>query len=358
MPIRPRPIELDTPPLLPTEGSVNVCMVLLSGVGDVVHGLPLALDVKRRNPSAFLTWVAEPAPAEILRHHAAVDRVIVFDTGSGWRGVQRLHREMAGRRADLTLNLQRYFKSVWPTLFSRAPVRIGLPPWMTRDGVRYVNTHAIPGGSWKHTQDVFLDVRPALGVDRNAPVEWNICFSDSERADQRAFFDHLGDRRVVTLVVASANPKKDWPAPRYAELADILDSEFGVQVILAGGPSERERGIASQIASRTASTLIDALGDSVRRLMWMIDGSDVVVAPDTGPLHIAHALNVPVVGLFGHTNPWRVGPWRRFHHLVLDQYTDSDDLPDPAAYAPKDGRMGAIHVVDVVERVSAALRLV
>jgi heptosyltransferase I len=81
-----------------------------------------------------------------------------------------------------------------------------------------------------------------------------------------------------------------------------------------------------------------------------------VVAPDTGPLHIAHALEVPVVGLFAHTNPWRVGPYRRYRDLVVDRYTEPGAEPDPSAYHPKDHRMDAITVGDVLERVELARR--
>ena len=352
----PRTIGADDSPLLPAHGEVHVCIVLLSGIGDVVHGLPLAIDIKNRNPSATITWIAESAPAEVLRHHAAVDRVVVFDSGGGMKGVRDLHRAMAGRRADLTLNLQRYFKTVWPTLFSRAPIRLGLPTWMTRDGVRWVNTHVTASTSWKHTQDLFLDVRPALGVATDAPVSWGLRFSTEERAAQDRFFGSLDGRPVATLVVASANPYKDWPTPRYAALADAL-TDMGMQVVLAGGPSERERHVVEEISSRTRSEPVNALGDSLRRLMWLIDGSELVVAPDTGPLHIAHALDVPVVGLFGHTNPWRVGPWRRSHGLVIDHYTDPGELPDPSSYAPKHGRMHRIEVSDVLERIGSALAL-
>ena len=82
--------------------------------------------------------------------------------------------------------------------------------------------------------------------------------------------------------------------------------------------------------------------------------SAVVVAPDTGPAHIAHALGVPVVGLYGHTNPWRVGPWRRFHDLVIDRYTEPGTPPDPSGYLPKEGRMEAIEVEAVVHKVERA----
>ena len=354
MAFRPRVVSPHGPGPLPESELKHVCIVLLSGIGDIVHGLPLALDLKDRDPDIRVTWVAEAAPAQVLRHHPAVDRVVEFDSRGGIGGVSALRREMADIRANLTLNIQRYLKSVWPTWFSGAPVRVGLAPSKTSDGIRYAHTHVMEEGPWKHSQDLFLDFRGALGVDRHAPVRWDLSFSGPEEHERRTFFSTLGRRPVASLVVASANPRKDWPAERYARLADELDREFGFQVVLLGGPSERERRAAAVIRSLTASAPVEALADSVRQLMLRIAGSTLVVAPDTGPLHIAHALNVPVVGLFAHTNPWRVGPWRRFHDLVVDRYTEPGDEPDPSAYLPKDDRMDTITVSDVLAKVEVA----
>jgi len=354
MALRPRIVGPDGPVLLPEAGERSVCIVLLSGVGDVVHGLPLALDIKSVDPSIRVTWVAEPAPAELLAHHPAVDRVIVYRSRAGTRGLRELGRAMADVRADLTLNVQRYFKSVWPTLLSRAPVRVGLPPSKTRDGVRFAHTHVLAEGPWKHSQDLFLEFRWALGVDPRAPVRWEITLSPEERERGRLFFAGLEGRPVASLVVASANPKKDWPAERWARLADALDRDLGFRVVLLGGPSTRERAVADRILASASAPPVDALGDSLRALVWLIEGSSVVVAPDTGPLHIAHALGVPVVGLFGHTNPWRVGPWRSFRDLVVDRWTEPGDEPDASGYLPKDGRMEAITVEDVLEKVELA----
>lgn len=354
MALRPTVVGPDGPVLLPDSGPVDVCVVLLSGLGDVVHGLPLALDVKARNPAARVTWVAEPAPAEILRHHPAVDHLVVYRSRTGWRGVRDLRKAMAGSAADLTLNVQRYFKSAWPTVFSGAPARVGLPPSKTRDGIRFVHSHVLAETPWKHTQDLFLDFRYALGVGRDAPVAWELRFSEVERADQRAFFDALDGRPTAALVVASANPRKDWPAARYARLADALAADFGMRALLVGGPSHRERRMVEEILAAASTDPVDCLGDSVRRMMWLVDGADLVVAPDTGPLHVAHALDVPVVGLFAHTNPWRVGPWRRFHELVVDRYTEAGEAPDPSGHLPKDDRMDTITVDDVLARVEVA----
>jgi heptosyltransferase I len=97
-----------------------------------------------------------------------------------------------------------------------------------------------------------------------------------------------------------------------------------------------------------------ALGDSIRRLTWLIDGCRLVIAPDTGPVHIARALEVPVIGLYGHTNPWRVGPYRKYEDLWIDRYNEPGDAPDPSLFDPKHGRMELIEVSDVLEKVACA----
>jgi heptosyltransferase I len=331
-----------------------VCIVLLSGIGDVVHGLPLAIDIKRARPDAEVVWVAEPAPAAVLENHPAVDRIIVFRSRDGLRGVRSLARAMRGMHADLALNIQRYFKGVWPSMLSGAATRVGLSPSKTRDGVAFFQTHALAEGPWKHTQELFLDFRWALGVDRDAPVRWDVRLTSEELRESDALFSRLQGGRVASLVVASANPRKDWPARRYARLAESLSSDFGFRVMLLGGPSDRERAIADMVLEHTSGGVTDGLSSSVRQLMARVARSSLVVAPDTGPLHLAHALEVPVVGLFGHTNPWRVGPWRHFRDLVVDRYTEPGSEPDPSGYLPKEGRMELIRVEDVLEKVEVA----
>lgn len=334
-------------------GARRVGIVLLTGIGDVVHGLPIANDLKRADPARTVLWIAEPAPARVLEHHPAVDEVVVFRKDRGIRGVLELARDLRGRPCDLTLNMQRYLKSVPPTMLTGAGVRVGLPRSKTRDGVSLFNTHHLPERPWCHTQDLLLGYRAALGLPEDGPVEWRITFSEQERAEQERFFRPL-ERPTVGVVLTSANPRKDWPAERYPALADALALDLGYRVVLVGGPSERERAIAARVLAEAAARPISGLTDSVRRMMWMVDGVDLLVSPDTGPLHIAHALGTPVVGLFGHTNPARVGPWRRYRDLVIDRYTEPGAVPDPSGYEPKPGRMEAIGVEDVLEAVERA----
>lgn len=341
----------------------RVGIVLLTGIGDVVHGLPLANDLKRRDPHTEVVWVAEPAPAEVVRHHPSVDHVVVFHKGQGLRGVLRLARDLARLRCDVVVNCMRYAKALPAVLLLRAPIRLGLARDKTRDGVHLANTYRLPDGPWEHTQDIFLRFREPLGLPADDPVEWRITFTPDEEDALAAEFAPLRSdgRPVVGLVLGSANAAKDWPAERSAELAERLRGELDAHVMLIGGPSAAERAAAAQVmarSTRTAPLLLDRLGNSVRRMMGRVREVDVLVSPDTGPLHLAHAFGTPVVGLFGHTNPARVGPWRDSHDLVIDCYTNPDEEPDAARYAPRHGRMEQITVDEVLERVRLGLRQV
>ena len=132
-------------------------------------------------------------------------------------------------------------------------------------------------------------------------------------------------------------------------------AEFGYEVALVGGPGGRETAIAREIVDRATQPITWAMGDGVRRVAWILERSALVLAPDTGPLHIARAFGVPTIGLYGHTNPWRVGPYRAFQDLWVDAYTEPGTEPDPSRFdPPADDRMAAITVEQVVERVGRA----
>lgn len=332
--------------------SRHVCVVLLSGLGDVVNGLPLVNALKDDDPTRRITWVVEPMAAPLLRGHPSLDRVVVYRKKDGLAGIRRLRRDLReGEPIDLTLNFNVYLKSVWPTLLSRAPHRVGFDRGRSFEGVWLAANHHLDRRPRAHTADMFLEFAEHLGLRVPAP-EWRIALSDEERAAQAEFFAPREGPPVATIVPASANAKKDWPAERWARVSDALTSDYGFRVVLAGGPGEREQRIAREIVERSETKPQWALGDSIRRLTWILAGSRLVLAPDTGPVHVARAFGVPVIGLYGHTNPWRVGPWRAFHDLWVDRYTDGE--PDPSNFTPKLDRMERITVADVLDRVDVA----
>lgn len=333
----------------------HFCIVLLTGIGDVVNGLPLANAVRDAYPRSRITWIVEPVPSAVLEGHPSIDRIVKFRRRDGMRGLAPLWRDLrAGEKIDITLNLNVYFKSTWPTLFSRAPRRIGFGRDRAFEGVWLSSNERLPAAPRAHTADMFLEFAHHLEIPLSEP-EWRIAFTGSEIRDRTRFFDELEARPVATIVPASASYKKDWLAERWAGVADALERDFGFTVVIAGGPGAREEEIAREVVARSSASIRWAMSDSVRRLMGIISGSSLVLAPDTGPVHIARALGVPVIGLFGHTNPWRVGPWRAFEDLWVDNYTEPGELPDASNRSPRWNRMPTITVDQVLEKVQRAV---
>lgn len=341
----------------------------LSGLGDVVQALPVAVALKERDSSTRVTWVAMPVPARLLAPHPAVDRVVTFERGRGLAGAVKLWRTTRGMEHDVAMNMETYLRGLLPSLLSGARRRVGFGPPRARELSWLFHHERLPRRDERHTQDLYLEFAAWAGAEVHGP-DWGLAPTAEERAEQEAFFGELrageegaapertpsGERPpVVGLVLASARPEKDWPAGRWTELARRLVGGRGARVVVAGGPSDREAALAGEVLRATGGRAVDARGDDPRRLVWLLEGCDLVVAPDTGPLHVAVAVGTPVVGLFGHTNPWRVGPYRH-RDLVIDRYTDPDEEPDPARRGPRHGRMERISVEEVLAKVERGLQ--
>jgi heptosyltransferase I len=339
----------------PNDDRPHFCIVLLTGLGDVVHGLPLVNAIRDAHPNARITWVAEPMPASFLAGHQSIDRLVVYRRSEGLNGVKALGRDLrAGDPVDITLNLNVYFKSIWPTILSRGRRRIGFDRARTFEGVWLASNERLTPSPRAHTADMFLEFARHLHIPAER-AQWRIRFTREESEDQTRFFEQFEGKPVATIIPASATIKKDWLAERWAQVATALEQDFGFAVVVAGGPGEREQATAQEIVTRSSARVKWAMTDSVRRLSWTVGGSSLVLAPDTGPVHIARALNVPVIGLYGHTNPWRVGPWRAYHDLWVDHYTDEGAQPDVSDRRPKWERMPTITVDEVLERVTRAV---
>jgi len=334
---------------LPQSVPDNICIVMMSAVGDAVHVLPVIDALKRANPRTRITWVLQPGPAALVRGHRSVDEIIIFDRGRGWRAFADVRSELAKRRFDLVINLQVYFKAGIVTAFTRAPIKLGFDRARARDFNWLFTNAKIPAHAVQHVQDQYFEFLGALGVSPE-PVEWDLGPWPDERGWQAQFLASV-NRPVASIVIATSKPEKDWIPERWAEVADALYLRYGMQVVLVGGTSERERAAERIVMERTSHKPRSELGSGLRKLVSILDASSLVLSPDTGPLHMSVALDRPVISLMGYTNPKRTGPYRKFHDLMIDVYGEPGENY-PISMENRPGRMTRIETQDVLAKVA------
>jgi heptosyltransferase I len=326
----------------------NVLIVMMSAIGDAVHVLPVTCALKRQWPDCRITWVLQAGPASLVRGHPCVDEIVLFERRKGLRALRDSRRALRARTFDLVLDLQTSLKAGLVSWLSGVEERWGFDWHRARDLNTLFTNRRIPARPEQHVQDQYFEFLEALGVDPS-PVEWQLGPWLEEREDQCRFFAPLR-RPTVTLVIATSNRHKDWIPERWAELADILHDEFGLQPVLAGDRSERELAIERVIMARAKHQPVSTLGVPLRQLVSVLDGSALTISLDTGPMHMSVALARPVVSLMGYNNPKRVGPYNRFRDLIVDAYGDPcEDYPVSRAH--RKGRMERITVADVIDRV-------
>ena len=326
----------------------RVLIVMMSAIGDAVHVLPVVTALKRAWPECHLSWVLQPGPAALVRGHRAVDELLLFERARGWRALPALARTLRTRRFDLVLDLQVYIKGGLVTWLAQAPIKVGFDRARARDFNWLFTTHKIPPHAPQHVQDQYFEFLAVLGVPHE-PVEWGLGPWPEERAWQREFLARF-DRPIAALVIGSSAAQREWIPERWAAVADVLYEDYGLQPVLAGGRSPRELDAERTILAHARSRVISTLGIPLRQLVGVLDASALVISVNTGPLHMAVALNRPVISLMGHNNPKRVGPYRRFHDLLIDAYGDPGERY-PVSLEHRPDRMRRITVNQVVEKI-------
>jgi hypothetical protein len=230
----------------------------------------------------------------LVRGHALVDEIMLFEKNKGVKGFLELRRQLREREFDLVLDLQVYFKANIITSFINSGVKLGFDFARARDLNWLFTTHKISPHPMQHVQDQYLEFCDWLGAP-TAPVTWGLGpWSDEEKAWQKKFYSRL-DRPVVPIVVATSKLQKNWLPERWADVCDALYSDFGLQPILVGGRSLIEVECERIIMERAKRPPVSALGNGgLRGLVGILDGAALVISLDTGPLHITVALDRPV----------------------------------------------------------------
>ncbi|HET8549599.1 MAG TPA: lipopolysaccharide heptosyltransferase II [Bryobacteraceae bacterium] len=283
-------------------------------VGDAVMSLPALQALRRRFPRAHVTVLARPWVADLYARESFADEVIPYTAGRGWNdigGKLRLARMLRARRFDAAVLLQNAFEAAALAWLARIPRRIGYDRdtrgWLLTDRIPVPREGDIP----RHEQFYYLELLRRAGLIDDLPRESTIRLHGAEPAAEsgRARFEKLGIREPVIGVSAGAayGTAKRWLPERFAEAASELAVRLDASVALFG--SVDERVLCKEIATRIGPRARNLAGQTaLREYIELAAACRVYLTNDSGGMHIASALGVPTVAVFGATNDETTGP--------------------------------------------------
>jgi len=288
----------------------RVLVIKMSSLGDIFHALPTTHSLKS-GLGARLDWVVNSQYADTVACFGDVDRVIPFPRKRLLAGHAEFIRELQRERYDLVCDLQGLLKSAYVARRARAKRRIGAS-FCRELAHLFYRELAGPKNKDRHAVEECLDIVRYLGleIDRSPPP---LNFPDFETG--------LARPRVAFAPV-SRWQTKDWPPEHFVHLGQDLQRERKASILIVGGPDEKPvcDGIAAKIGGACRSLAGET---SIPELGGVLQAVDLLVAVDSGPVHIAAALGTPVLGLYGITDPVRTGPYGPQHRTISAEVNGS-----------------------------------
>jgi heptosyltransferase I len=296
----------------------SLCLLRLSAIGDVCHAVAMVQAIQRQNPRLKITWVIGKVEHQLLKHLPGVEFVI-FDKSQGWRSYFNLRRELKGRHFDVLLHMQVALRATLASLAISARVRLGFDKARAKEGQWLVTNKRIKAQVNPHVLEGFMGFAKALGAKDLTP-RWNIPVPAEDTEFARELIAD-GDK-VLAICAAASKAERNWLPQCYAAVADHAAAK-GYRVLLCGGPSRLEHELADAIMQSSKTRMENLVGKtSLTQLLALLKRASVVLAPDTGPLHMAVTQGTPVIGLYAHSNPGRTGPYL-FRDYTVSVYDDA-----------------------------------
>jgi ADP-heptose:LPS heptosyltransferase len=302
--------------------SPAILIILMGSLGDIIRALCLICHLKSHWPQSRISWLVEARWAELIRLHRQIDKVIIFRREWRASALWQLYKELSQQDFDITLDLQRIFKSGLFSLLSGAKRRIGVHRnnakelnWLfNNEHISYVDDNLSKLSHYlKFTEQLGLPAATALdfGFDR---FDGNKILPTAVVEIQNSF---------IAVVMGSSWETKDWYFEGYCRLVQQILSFLKRDVVLLGDSSQSPaaRRLSKNMDSHK---VIDLTGNSLVEMTAVLKAAAAGVGPDSGPGHLAAAVGTPYVTLFGPTPPGRHAPYG-CDHLVVQ--TEKDCIP-------------------------------
>ncbi|AGB08725.1 Lipopolysaccharide heptosyltransferase I [Vibrio parahaemolyticus BB22OP] len=268
--------------------------------------------IQKQWPTTQITWITGKLEAQLLAAIEGVE-VIVFDKKAGLDGYKALWKQLKGREFDALLHMQYAIRASVATLGIKAKYKLGFSSDRSQDFQTLFTNVKVPSPQSLHVADGLMAFAHQIGIP-NTELDWALSYSAQ---DQEWAKNHVScDKPNLLIVPGASKAYKNWNAEGYIDVIHHARAQ-GWNVILAGSPAQVELDLADAIQSRLEEPCLNLVGQSsILQMLALIDKVDMVIAPDTGPAHMASAMNTPIIGLYAHHNPVRVGPYRYLQYAV------------------------------------------
>jgi heptosyltransferase I len=314
------PLPLSSPPK-------RICILRLSALGDITHVLPTLRTFQHHWPETRITWVIGKSEYALVKDIPGVE-FIIFDKSAGIAAYLDIRRQLKQHQFDVLLHMQLAIRASLLCWLIPARIKLGFDRARAKDWQwLFTNRQIKPASQQQHVVDSFLEFPKYF--DLTPVMQWDLPISDAALKNiEQLLADNQGDtdyrhKKILVInacAVAKSRNWRNWHAEGYAAVADYAATQLGMAVVLTGGRSAIETETASNIVALCQIKPVNLVGKtSISELVAMLGMAKVVIAPDTGPTHIANALNSPVIGLYAATNPDRAGPYR-FQQYVVNLY--------------------------------------
>ena len=298
----------------------NILIIKPSSLGDVVRAIPVFNGLRKQYPDARISWLIRPDCGGILQNLTGLDEIIEFDRkkfariGRSFRVTAefiRFLKMLRQKEFDLVLDLQGLFRSGFISRATGAAMRMGFAN--ARELAPLFYTHKVPVIPGEHISESLWRCAEWLGFGGEAKTT-NLTIDAKARATAQAFLPV--DQNYVALLIGGTEAAKRWPTQRFAQLADWIYERYDLMSVLLGAGHTEER-LAQEVVEQSQSKIINLVGKTdLQELLALLDAAQLVVGNDSGPLHLAVALDAPLVSIYGPTNPAIVGPYGHLDSVV------------------------------------------
>lgn len=326
----------------------SICIVRLSAIGDITHVIPVILELQERYPGIHITWVIGKIEEKLIGDLPGVEFVI-FNKKAKWRGYRELHRTMKGRKFDVLFHMQVSLRANLVAALIPAKLKVGYDKARSKEFHSLVINRRIAARPKQHVRDCLASFLEPIGLDA-APPKWTIPLDEKDHEFSRTKL--VKNRKNLIISPCASHALRNWSVDRYAQLADYAIRQHGMYVILVGSPSLVEIEYCGAIESSMKEVPLNICGqDNLKQLTALLTHAELLIAPDTGPAHIANAVGTDVLGLFAASNPYRSGPYNSLKWCVnrypeaLEKFTGK--TMSQARWGAKAEFEGAMNMVTV-----------